>query len=168
MRATLRWLDENTHIKARMLIAGGDGTISFVLSKCCCIHRKTIKIINTFELFVYQNYLSDDIDTLVNRPAVAVLPLGTGNDLSRVLRWGKESDGNVNAVEVSSCSLIVIAADLSVYRSLTSGQNFANYSTFFRSCKTFKTPRRGYWTDGPYRSITKGNWAFGDRTDNLQ
>ncbi|CAJ0571108.1 unnamed protein product, partial [Mesorhabditis spiculigera] len=58
MKAVLRWLDERPDIEARILIAGGDGTISFVLN---------------------------DIDELENRPPVAVLPLGTGNDLSRVL-----------------------------------------------------------------------------------
>ncbi|CAJ0584403.1 unnamed protein product, partial [Mesorhabditis spiculigera] len=63
MKAVLRWLDERPDIEARILIAGGDGTISFVLN---------------------------DIDELENRPPVAVLPLGTGNDLSRVLGWGKQ------------------------------------------------------------------------------
>ncbi|CAJ0954030.1 unnamed protein product, partial [Mesorhabditis belari] len=68
MKTVLRWLESHPEIEARIVIAGGDGTISFVLN---------------------------DIDELSNRPAVAVLPLGTGNDLSRVLGWGKQSDGCV-------------------------------------------------------------------------
>jgi len=51
----------------KVVVCGGDGTVQWVLS---------------------------DIDILVNegilkaRPAVAVLPLGTGNDLSRQFGWG--------------------------------------------------------------------------------
>ncbi|PAV56974.1 hypothetical protein WR25_19636 [Diploscapter pachys] len=60
-------------INVRILIAGGDGTICSTL---------------------------DVVDSLGHKGPVAVLPLGTGNDLSRVLGWGKQCGSDINIIQL--------------------------------------------------------------------
>ena len=60
--------------QCRIMVCGGDGTVGWILS----------------ELDEYYASLPKNEDplNLSTKPPVGVLPLGTGNDLGRVLEWG--------------------------------------------------------------------------------
>ncbi|KAF7282525.1 hypothetical protein GWI33_002561 [Rhynchophorus ferrugineus] len=64
--AALQWCVLLAPKVVKVLVAGGDGTIAWVLTSS---HKL-------------------DLDP---EPPLAIMPLGTGNDLSRVLGWGKEN-----------------------------------------------------------------------------
>ncbi|KAL3982515.1 Diacylglycerol kinase accessory domain family protein [Acanthocheilonema viteae] len=69
----LRWINMYPEIDCRIIIAGGDGTVSLAL---------------------------DAISEFQRKLPVAVLPLGTGNDLSRTLGWGSGHKGSVDFFEI--------------------------------------------------------------------
>lgn len=76
MEAALEWCRLIKDIPCRVLVAGGDGTVAWVLNT---IH--SLK--------------------LTQPPAVGILPFGTGNDLSRVLGWGPGMEASeVNATDI--------------------------------------------------------------------
>jgi diacylglycerol kinase (ATP) len=56
-------------VKCRILVVGGDGSVAWTLN-------------------VIQQMKLDD------KTSIAICPLGTGNDLSRILNWGSEIDSN--------------------------------------------------------------------------
>lgn len=60
-----------------LLIAGGDGTICSVM-----------------------NYVKTLPKWAKNNPPAAIIPLGTGNDLSRALGWGGSTEEEINASEL--------------------------------------------------------------------
>lgn len=73
--AALNLVSKMKSTTCRILVAGGDGTIAWILDS---IVKKNIKPI----------------------PEVCILPIGTGNDLSRVLGWGAVPPINLNATEL--------------------------------------------------------------------
>ncbi|XP_022249385.1 diacylglycerol kinase epsilon-like [Limulus polyphemus] len=71
----LEWCNLVPDQTCRVLVAGGDGTVGWVLNA-----------IQKLKLFP--------------QPQVCILPLGTGNDLSRVLGWGDGYSGNIDVKNI--------------------------------------------------------------------
>ncbi|KAJ8929806.1 hypothetical protein NQ314_017403 [Rhamnusium bicolor] len=74
--AALQWCVLLAPKVVQILVGGGDGTISWVLTT------------------------SHKLDLDVPEPPLAIIPLGTGNDLSRVLGWGKANTPELNVDEI--------------------------------------------------------------------
>ncbi|XP_055686458.1 diacylglycerol kinase epsilon [Lutzomyia longipalpis] len=70
----LQWVARISPKPCRVLVAGGDGTIGWVM--------------NTLFSMAVESF-----------PEICVLPLGTGNDLSRVLNWGSEAPDTIDPIE---------------------------------------------------------------------
>ncbi|XP_044016768.1 diacylglycerol kinase epsilon isoform X1 [Aphidius gifuensis] len=73
--AALEWCRLLGNNPCNIIVAGGDGTVAWLLN---AIHKLQLTPI----------------------PAVGILPLGTGNDLSRVMGWGKEYDYSLEPNEI--------------------------------------------------------------------
>ncbi|SPP74057.1 diacylglycerol kinase epsilon [Drosophila guanche] len=71
----LQWAAKASPRPCRILVAGGDGTIGWVMNTIYALNIKP-------------------------QPSVAIMPLGTGNDLSRVLGWGAEPPTTLDPVQI--------------------------------------------------------------------
>lgn len=68
-----------------IVVCGGDGTVGWVLETLGERHHPS--------LTPHPDIFSSDKTLFVQAPRVVVIPLGTGNDLARCLRWGGGYEG---------------------------------------------------------------------------
>lgn len=87
----VKWLERLKPYQCRILIAGGDGTVGWIMNTI--FERKVQPL-----------------------PEIAILPLGTGNDLSRVLRWGSETDSFSHELAVDMLRHMVRANEIKLDR----------------------------------------------------
>ncbi|KAK6766986.1 hypothetical protein RB195_026322 [Necator americanus] len=112
VKSALQWIDDSEREDVRLVVAGGDGTISSVL---------------------------DILEEFHQKPPMAVLPLGTGNDLSRVLGWGGGTNGDLDILQylndvhtaklqkVDRWNVMINSKDQFGESTITNTRNMSNY-----------------------------------------
>jgi len=80
--------------RARIVVGGGDGTVSFVCALIEFLHRG--KLLATSEVDDSDKYLEDIKHLKTQKPLnpLAILPIGVGNELSRCIGWSSSFNSN--------------------------------------------------------------------------
>lgn len=110
----------------KVICCGGDGTIGWVLET-----MGRILILNYF-IKLNKVFITTDKVELECQPAVGIIPLGTGNDLARCLRWGGGYEGeSVHKLlhKIARASTVLLdrwLIELSDTEPLEPGQNIAD------------------------------------------
>ena len=88
------------HENLRVVAAGGDGTINWVINMLC-------------------NFYCSNPQNNGFRPPLSIIPLGTGNDMSRVLGWGEKiTKGKINRIaeNINAIRNCTVQSELDVWR----------------------------------------------------
>jgi len=99
----ISWMaDYSDFVKFKILVCGGDGSVGWLLE--------------SLSKFVFKKF----------EPVVGILPLGTGNDLSRILNWGAGYSGEFGIQEI--LSEIDVANEINLDRWLIRISKIKKYS----------------------------------------
>lgn len=84
-------------LQIRLLVCGGDGTVTWVLHEI-------------------EKHMRDHPELLAQQPPIGIVPLGTGNDLSRSLGWGGKLRDSAHVVKYVKQAIAGTAVELDQWK----------------------------------------------------